>query len=210
MRWKIAQWFEEKWWSSYLEKKDVEGYLEWKRNYWISFLQKLDIELTPKDMVLDAGCGPAGIFMLEESASFTALDPLIEKYQTTLNHFNKGMYPKVTFCTGTIESAQLEQSFDQIFCINAINHVEDMNKSLNRITQWTKTGTKLVLSIDAHRFSFIKWLFRIIPLDILHPHQFSLDEYQAALLQRNFQIQKTVLIKPGNIFNYHAILAVAA
>ena len=64
IRWKIAQFTERLWWKNYLRGKSPEDYLRWKQNYWLNFLQACGIEqnLLHGQNVLDAGCGPAGIF----------------------------------------------------------------------------------------------------------------------------------------------------
>jgi len=62
-KWKIAQKLELKWWKNYLNKKDVDQYLQWKRDYWNQFLADISesVSLQPDSNVLDAGSGPAGI-----------------------------------------------------------------------------------------------------------------------------------------------------
>ena len=89
MRWKIAQWFEQRWWKSYLADKNPQDYLDWKKSYWKVFIAKLDLEHPNEKAILDAGCGPAGIFIHLEGNQVTATDPLIDGYEKHLDHFNK-------------------------------------------------------------------------------------------------------------------------
>ena len=67
-----------------------------------------------------------------------------------------------------------------------------MNEKLKEV--YADSGT-LVLSIDAHNFSFFKHLFRLMPGDILHPHQYDLTEYKTFLEKQGFEILKTELLK---------------
>jgi 2-polyprenyl-6-hydroxyphenyl methylase/3-demethylubiquinone-9 3-methyltransferase len=99
LRWKIAQGFEIRWWRGYLKKKNPAEYAAWKRAYWEDYLAKLGnfVAIREGDRILDAGCGPAGIFMVLESQHPDALDFLIDGYETHLPHFKRAMSPDVRF-----------------------------------------------------------------------------------------------------------------
>jgi 2-polyprenyl-6-hydroxyphenyl methylase/3-demethylubiquinone-9 3-methyltransferase len=203
-KWKMAQKLELKWWKSYLNKKDVAQYLQWKRNYWTQFLSEVaeSVSIQPNDTILDAGSGPAGIFIIMDNYEVTALDPLLENYEQELPHFSKSMYPKVQFETSSIEDFNPERTYDKVFCLNAINHVADIEKAYDQLFRFTKKGGLLIVSIDSHRFSLLKHLFRMIPGDALHPHQYDLQEYRKFITKRNGTILQEIKSKPGNIFDY--------
>ena len=76
-RWKVAQKAEIGWWKRYLKKKPVGDYIEWKRKYWTEFLSSVSdvIDVDQDHEILDAGCGPAGIFIILEGNKVTAIDP---------------------------------------------------------------------------------------------------------------------------------------
>jgi 2-polyprenyl-3-methyl-5-hydroxy-6-metoxy-1,4-benzoquinol methylase len=203
LKWKLAQKLELKWWKNYLNNKDVPTYLDWKRNYWNQFLQEISESVTIRanENILDAGSGPAGIFMVLEDCKVTAVDPLLEQYKT-LPHFSKERYPKVQFETSSIEAYQPSYTFDKVFCLNAINHVADIEKAYDKLFEFTAVGGLMIVSIDSHRFGFLKHLFRLIPGDALHPHQYDLAEYRKFITDRNGTILQEIKSKPGNIFDY--------
>lgn len=206
-RWHIAQFFEIRWWRRYLKHRDKSGYLNWKRGYWLDFLQKSDLQLPPGARVLDAGCGPAGIFMILEEQHVDALDPLLNQYEKSLPHFRRGDYPQVHFVDAPLESFFPDDNYDFVFCLNAINHVADLPRCLDRLAALTRPGGSLALSVDAHNHALLKHLFRLAPADILHPHQHDLSEYRDMLGDRGFQVTDAILIKKEAIFNYHLLLA---
>lgn len=205
IRWKIAQAAELKWWQNYLKNKNTRTYIEWKKSYWKDFLSKCNICLPDNSVCLDAGCGPAGIFIILESMKVIALDPLIEKYEM-LEVFDKNLYPHVSFINTSIEHFDIEMQYDYIFCLNAINHVADLEKSVSKLSVLLKSGGTLVLSTDVHRHRFLKPIFRLIPGDILHPQQHSLKDYRKMLKERNLEILDEILIKRTAIFDYYAIV----
>lgn len=206
MRWKIAQWFEQRWWKSYLNDKSPTDYLKWKQAYWRDFLSQLHFP-TPQDQsILDAGCGPTGIFIHLNGNKVTATDPLVDTYENQLDHFKKSNYPWVDFQPKLIEELEFIQKFDLVCCINVINHVQNIDRSYHNLVSALKVGGNIILSIDSHNFILPKLLFKLLPLDVLHPHQYALNEYEDHLKERGIKIKQSVKLKSGLLFDYYAIV----
>ena len=204
LRWRCAQFFELHWWKNYLHARDKAEYLRWKKSYWLDFLQKSGVELPPGATVLDAGCGPAGIFtILADGYLVDAVDPLIDRYAAVLPHFRQADYPKVRFYAQTLESFSPSKSYDIVFCLNAINHVADLSGGLDRLVSLLRPGGNLLLSVDAHNASWVRRIFQLAPADLLHPHQFTFPEYAQMLIARALHIERTVLLKKSRIFSYY-------
>lgn len=206
MRWQIAQWFEKRWWKNYLKNKDDASYLSWKKEYWDAFLQTNQLTQPINARILDAGCGPAGIFIALGKNQVVAIDPLLEFYESQISHFKKEDYPWVDFRANGIESLDDDIPFDFVFCLNVINHVQNLNASLLRLCGQVKPQGKLILSIDCHNFWLPKNIFRLLPFDILHPHQYDLNEYMAMVEKLGFVKQQAVMVKKGFLFNYYSIV----
>ena len=206
LRWNIAQAAEIRWWKSYLKDKPVEEYLDWKTEYWRKLLLELNLKLTDPKSILDAGCGPAGIFTILNDHIVTAIDPLLNKYQD-LAHFDPSMYPWTRFQQQSLEELDVEHVYDVVFCLNAINHVSDISTSMNNLVRAIKPGGVLILSIDSHNYRFWKTVFRTLPGDILHPHQYDLKEYQEMVQTRGLEITASVSLKKEYLFTYHVITA---
>jgi len=209
VKWRLAQFLELLWWKNYLSDKSESDYLNWKREYWKNFLNSISdvLPIHNYSNILDAGCGPAGIFTILANHQVTAIDPLLDKYQHGIAHFNPLNYPQVSFFSIPIEQLQAKNEYDIVFCLNAINHVADIQKAMYRLADSVKTGGYLVLSIDAHRYNFLKYLFRLFPGDVLHPHQHKLSGYLQMIGQYPFTILKTHCLKQSLIFNYWVIVA---
>lgn len=207
-RWKIAQWFEQKWWKNYLQGKSTADYIQWKKNYWHKFLQQINIDAEKIcEPVIDIGCGPAGIFMIIEGENVTALDPLLSKYESELEIFKRENYPNKKFVECDFESFEPAEKFKTIFCINAINHFIDIHFSLEKLYHLTDKNGKLIVSIDTHNYGFFKYLFRLIPLDVLHPHQYNLQEYKQMLEKTGFVIKEEHCQQKAFFFNYIVLVA---
>lgn len=153
------------------------------------------------------GCGPAGVFIALPENKVTAVDPLINEYENQTPFFSKSDYPNVAFVKSTIEEFESNGKFDIAFCMNCINHVHDIEKGFEKLKEVCADNGTLVLSIDAHNFSFFKYLFRLIPGDILHPHQYDLQEYKTFLEKQGFKILKTELLKQEFFFNHYVMMA---
>ncbi|WP_052594057.1 bifunctional 2-polyprenyl-6-hydroxyphenol methylase/3-demethylubiquinol 3-O-methyltransferase UbiG [Aureispira sp. CCB-QB1] len=206
LRWKIAQAAEIRWWQGYLNKKDKSEYLTWKKDYWKQFLKDCQLSLPPQAICLDIGCGPAGIFTILPYQEVDAIDPLLDSYAEKLPHFVPSDYPNVTFQNLPLEKVQLNKTYDYVFCLNAINHVADLEQCFDNLFSLTKAGGTLVVSIDAHNHRIFKHLFRAIPGDILHPHQFDLEEYQTMVTTRGGHIQATIHKDKAFFFDYYVLV----
>ncbi len=207
LRWKIAQAAEIRWWQNYLKKKTKGEYLAWKKDYWTKFLADTGIEIGKDDTILDSGCGPAGIFIIFDENKVDALDPLLEQYEEKLEHFNSSDYPNVNFINAPFEKFEMKQPYDKVFCLNAINHVSDLELCFDVLAASVRRGGTLICSIDAHNYSFFKHIFRALPGDILHPHQYDLEEYQKMLTDRGFTIEKSILADKQFFFDYYVLVA---
>ena len=208
IKWRLAQKLERLWWKRYLKDRSVEDYLNWKKKYWRSFLKEIDwgYVISKSDRLLDAGCGPAGIFTIFEDYDITALDPLLEQYNQDLAHFNFTDYPSVSFKALPFERFQNTALFDVVFCLNAINHFRDFKGSISRLKQLVSPGGYLVLSIDVHNYSLLKYIFRMLPGDALHPQQHSSEDYLNLLKDKSFVVSKHHVKDRGFVFNYEVLV----
>jgi SAM-dependent methyltransferase len=209
-RWKIAQWFELHWWQNYLRGKDKTAYLAWKKNYWQTLLSIIadDVKLNSSNSIVDLGCGPAGIFIAFSQNKVTAVDPLLNEYEKHTQFFSQNDYPNVNFVKSTIEDFDAGSlTYDLVFCMNAINHVHDIEKGFEQLKKLCANNSTIIVSIDAHNFSFFKYLFRLVPGDILHPHQYDLDEYKSMLAKDGWTISTPALLKHEFFFDHYVLVA---
>lgn len=213
-RWRIAQYFEQRWWQNYLSGKDPKEYTTWKHNYWGDILtqltsidQKIAMPLIKGGLnILDAGCGPAGVFMILNEHKVTAIDPLWNSYQAKFSHLAYDQMDHVSFNNLAIEALDIEQEMDLVCSMNALNHVSDIELATQKLLRSLKAGGWLVISMDTHNYVPLKWLFKSIPGDILHPHQNDLKGYKDLIDKQGAQFIGSGLIKSGNIFDHHLMV----
>jgi 2-polyprenyl-6-hydroxyphenyl methylase/3-demethylubiquinone-9 3-methyltransferase len=113
----------------------------------------------------------------------------------------------VDFKNSTIEAYSDSKKYDYVFCLNAINHVADIYLAYQKISGLLAENGQLIFSIDAHNYSLFKKLFRAVPGDILHPHQYDLTEYELMLNEVGLKVKKTVKLKQEFFFNHYVLLA---
>ena len=183
----------------------MEDYLDWKKAYWQNLLEEFALDPSSFKHILDAGCGPAGIFILDLPGRVDALDPLLASYDS-LPHFDRSRYSRVHWFEQRLEDFRSENSYDMIFCLNAINHVEDMEKALQVLAKALRPGGKMLLSTDAHNHKVLKQLFRLIPGDILHPQQYDFEEYLEFCRKAGLKCLQSRRHRREFIFDYHVML----
>jgi 2-polyprenyl-3-methyl-5-hydroxy-6-metoxy-1,4-benzoquinol methylase len=207
LKWKIAQFFEFLWWKNYLQGRTKDEYLKWKKDYWLAFSKHFKglINESKPLQILDAGCGPSGIFMILIEHRVDAVDPLLQQYEQFPN-FNKEDFPHVNFINNKLENYRKENFYEVIFCINAINHVDDIHSCLQNLYVSLKQGGTCIVAVDTHRSHLLKKIFQFLPGDILHPHQFSRADYELLFEKEKWRVEKTIMVKEGKIFNYDLFL----
>jgi 2-polyprenyl-6-hydroxyphenyl methylase/3-demethylubiquinone-9 3-methyltransferase len=84
--------------------------------------------------------------------------------------------------------------------------VSNWKKSIEILAQALKPDGRMILSTDVHRHKLLKPIFRLLPGDILHPQQHSLEDYRRTLLKYNLEILKENLVKRTTIFDYYAFV----
>ncbi|RME97366.1 MAG: class I SAM-dependent methyltransferase [Bacteroidetes bacterium] len=207
-RWRVAQWLEIRWWQRYLASQAPSAYRQQKISYWQRVLQRMDMAPPDEARLLDAGCGPAGIFLAFPRHQVDALDPLLTAYATKLEHFEPSLHPQTNFITQALEELRAEATYDYVFCLNAINHVADWEQSLLRLTVAAKPGATLLLGVDVHNKAWLKAVFRSLPGDVLHPHQHQRNDYRKALEDLGWHIERTHTWSKGIVFDYWLVKAV--
>lgn len=217
IKWQIAQFFEIRWWNNYLKGKDAEEYLSWKKGYWKKVLD-LAKENLPNDLksklsgvdseqniIWDAGCGPAGIFIMFDKAKVFATDPLLDSYKKEKLLFRNDAQ-NIEFITAPLEKTHLPIKSDILFCMNALNHVENIDRATQQFISNLKENSLVICTLDCHRFNLLKHIFRLIPGDLLHPHQYSLKDYIELFQKYGLKPIANVQIKKGNIFNHDLMI----
>jgi len=185
----------------------MEDYLKWKEGYWRDFLLKIPMPIKPNERILEIGCGPAGLFMMFPQNQMTAVDPLLKKYRQHLSPLEENKFSHVEFLEMPFEQFSDNEGFDAILCVNAINHVADLAACFDKIGGLMRPGARLIMTIDAHHWPLLKKVFRLIPGDILHPHQHSLADYGAFLTGVGCKLELTKVLKKSFIFDYCLIVA---
>lgn len=190
------------WWRQYLAGKRKEDYLNWKKNYWRALFDRFDLWPPPGAAILDAGCGPAGAYLVLDACPVDAVDPLLDAYEKHLPHFSRTAYPQVRFFNSSLEQFKPACRYDRIFCLNALNHVDDLTACIGGLSLNLAPGGVLVCAVDVHRRAWLGKIFRILPGDILHPHQWTAAEYERLFHPFGLECFERQTLKKGLIFNY--------
>jgi 2-polyprenyl-6-hydroxyphenyl methylase/3-demethylubiquinone-9 3-methyltransferase len=208
LKWVVAQKLEYLWWIRYLKKKNPTEYLNKKIGYWKKMLGAIEdvVVIQPGAAVLDAGCGPAGIFIALNNNKVEAIDPLLDKYQN-LPVFKPAHFGWTHFRNIPIEALDDKEKYDIVFCLNAINHVNDINICCKNLVDSLKPNGFLVMSTDAHRHPLLKKIFQLLPGDMLHPIQLDINEYADFLEKNQMKLVKKILYKRESIFDYYILIA---
>lgn len=144
--------------------------------------------------------------MVLEKHQVTAIDPLLDTYGHWLEHFKPASYPWATFRNLPLELFKTREPFDVVFCMNALNHVADIHLATEKLVAATKPSGWIVMTLDAHNYPAMQKLFEIVPGDILHPHQYTLEGYLQLFNLHGLQLQGNLNLRPGRLFKHEVLV----
>ncbi len=136
-------------------------YNHWQRisaaqehDFRVSALNKLIIQILDKDdTVLDVGCGACGLtlFLLRNGFRVISIDTSDEMLRLGRTMLSKYKLSSDSVYKASISdfSAQNQNSFRQIVCLDVIEHIEDDASALSELIDMLKAGGRLILTIPA-------------------------------------------------------------
>jgi SAM-dependent methyltransferase len=132
------------WWSRKLQ----EGKLDNQHYGWLMTRPfHLEAEAYRGRRVLDVGCGPRGsLEWCAVAAERVGLDPLADGYRK-LGVKSHAM----TYCCAPAEAIPFpDEHFDVVTCINALDHVDDVERATSEICRVLAPGGLLLLIVEIH------------------------------------------------------------
>ena len=116
----------------YLNDLDVDRYCFWGKK------------------VLDVGCGPIPSAIGFDGADIYGVDPLVSNYEKA--GFPLNLYPDVHFIESGAEAIPIEDHFfDVILSVNAIDHVDDLEKVAKELRRVAKSDCMFLMHVHYHK-----------------------------------------------------------
>lgn len=202
IKWWLAQFLEKKWWTYYLRSKSPEEYLHKKKIYWHKVLKTVEVSVSPIDSVIDLGCGPAGIFTIFDGINpVIGVDPLMDYYQQAFKALFD-QYHHTHFMTSALENFTSPTKSQWVFCMNAINHVQDINACFEQIKQCGTAQSTYIISSDLHRNYWPKKMLQLLPFDMLHPKQMDKNDFESLMRSHGFSLMRRYTLDRKFLFDY--------
>jgi SAM-dependent methyltransferase len=137
-------WFELQYWKS--RCSDANKPL-WNAHYESLYTEVFDLQRSDYDgkRVLDIGCGPRGsLEWADMTAQRVGLDPLVPGYLKLGADKHK-----MEYVASRSENIPFpDEHFDVVACLNALDHVDDLNATIREIKRVSKRGGIFLLSVE--------------------------------------------------------------
>ena len=159
-------------------EEDIREWLQVRKETWTHLLGYLTREslLKKPRRILDIGGKSTTIFLALADGQKYAVDPAY-KYLFNRLPFLRELeeYRDVNFSALPVEGFNLEP-FDLIFCINMLDHVENVEAVASKIEQLLTPGGRLVLIVDCYADRVVLDVVRWFDVDLPHPHHFLAED----------------------------------
>jgi SAM-dependent methyltransferase len=202
--WTEAQERERAFWERiYVEKRDdIRSYQPIDRDIAIDFTTKtfrrhhLSLSAVDGKTVADIGCGPYGVLygILQSRSQFArppvliGVDPLMEFYITKIGLLRRE--DDVELHQGRAEALPIaDASCDFVFCVNALDHVDDPVRSIEDLHRITRPGGLCAVSLHTvtRLFSPVHPILKYV--DSNHPHHFTVERIRKLLAFRFAKVE---------------------
>jgi SAM-dependent methyltransferase len=111
---------------------------------------QLDREAFRGKRLLDVGCGPIPSATCFEGSDLYSLDPLLDRYLAI--GFPLHYYGNTKFVRGFSEQIPIaDDFFDAVVSVNALDHVDDFEKTAAEIVRVLKNDGEIVLHLHYHQ-----------------------------------------------------------
>lgn len=189
-KWIHAQEEELNCWESVAHKLKTPLYIQKKKEYWERLIEKSGLNKTvlKNESVIEIGAGPSGMFMLfPEHESYTILDPLNDSYVELSSH----LFGKQEIVSQKLEEFEIKKTYNSVFAINCIDHCDDIDAFLLKLSQLSDGKGYVVLAVNCHEKKWSEKIWQRFQriLEPHHPYHFTMSSY-SNLLSKYFEIIK--------------------
>lgn len=140
--------------------------------------------------ILDVGCGQGfQSYVLSKNKNNRVVGIDISKENIEISHKR---YPRVNFLVMNAGKMNFKKNhFDEIYAIEVLEHVNNLEKVLNEITRVLKVGGKLIVSVPYYKSEI--WLIKLRPTyfkEIHHVRIFKDNELESLCKKSNLVLKK--------------------
>lgn len=159
------------------------------KQYLLMYINRNIDDLKDK-IVVEIGCGPAGIIPYIHAARAIGIDQLMDEYQKMWDLSNDG----VKYISSEIESFKLTIKADIVICWNVLDHVRDIYIALKKIYNLFKDDGELWFMINLEDRSKST---KVIKGDenAAHPWKFNFRSISILMKKNGFFWKEKVLMK---------------
>jgi len=151
-------------------------------------------------VVVEVGCGPAGIIPYLKNTTAIGVDPLIDEYKKMWNLSND----KVKYICSEIETFKTDIQADVVICWNVLDHVSDIELATKKLFDMLKPDGELWFMINLEDTSG-SWKVVKGSADSAHPYRFNAISISKLMKKYAFYWKEKVLIMDC-LYNRHPIL----
>lgn len=169
------------------------------KQYSLMYINRSIADIENK-VVIEVGCGPAGVIPYLNNAMAIGVDPLIDEYKKIWNLSND----KVKYICNEIETFETDIQADVVICWNTLDHVSNIEITTKKLFDILKPDGELWFMVNLEDRSS-SWKIVKENADSAHPYRVNDTSVSKLLEKHGFHWKEKVLIKDC-LNNRHPIL----
>lgn len=156
-----------------IRRNGIRGFTseEWRaahihfKQYLLMYINRSIADLENR-VVVEVGCGPAGIIPYLNNTTTIGVDPLINEYKKVWDLSGDG----VKYICSEIEDFELNAQMDVVICWNVLDHVSDIEIATKKLFDMLKSNGELWFMVNLEDPSYFWKVVKGNP-DSAHPYK---------------------------------------
>lgn len=157
------------------------------------FIDKMQLDTNKTVLEIGVGTGRIAVRVVPLCKAFTGIDISPKTIARAKEHLRE--YNNVNLVCGDFNEFEFNSSFDVIYSSLTFMHIENKQRTINKIYSLLNTGGRFVLSIDKNQDKFIDLGMRKIAIYPDNP-----NDTKKNLKQSGFAIEETIEKELAYIF----------
>ena len=190
-----------------IRKNGTRGFTpeEWRtthihfKQYLLMYINRSIADLENR-VVVEVGCGPAGIIPYLNNTTTIGVDPLIDEYKKIWDLSND----KVKYICSEIETFKIDIKADVVICWNVLDHVSNIEAATKKLFDILKSNGELWFMVNLEDPSYYWKVVKKNP-DSAHPYKVNVISISRLFKKYGFLWKEKVILR-DHLNNRPAIL----
>ena len=191
--WSLSQKGQKHFQKSHQNSRMQKNWMDSRVQRWKDIVEYSDrfVYRRKNHVVIDIGCGPAGVFLALDNHKVYCVDPLADYYVSEFPYLQN--QNRLIWISEPFEEASIDSKVNVSYSMNAIDHVYSLRAFMSRLVEILVPEGHFVVTVNCFRNIQYRRMFDTLGslIDPDHPYHFTKEEFES-MLKGSFEVLNVV------------------